>query len=120
VGGFEYTFSGVLGTALDLGVLAEYLYDGRSATAPPTPFDDDVFVGARLALNDPQSTQVLAGAIIDRRSQATALRVEASRRLGERWTIHVDARAFANAPPEDVLFALRRDHFIQLKLAYFF
>jgi hypothetical protein len=119
VGGFEYTFGGVFGTALDLGLLAEYLYDGRNAMAPPTPFDDDVFLGARLTLNDPQSTQLLAGAIVDRRSQATAIRVEASRRLGDRWTVRLDARAFANVPPTDVLFPVRRDDFVQLQLAYY-
>jgi hypothetical protein len=120
VAGVEYTFHGVFGTAADLGVLGEYLYDGRGPAAPPTPFDDDLFVGARLTLNDPQNTQVLAGVIVDRTSQATAVRVEASRRLGDRWTINLDARAFASVPPSDVLAAVRRDHFGQLRLAYFF
>ncbi len=120
VAGFEYTFTGVFETWLDLGVLAEYLYDGRGAAAPPTPFDDDLFVGTRLTFNDPQSTELLAGAIVDRRSQATILSVEASRRLSDRWTIKLDARAFTNVPPPDVLFAFRRDHFVQLELAYFF
>jgi hypothetical protein len=120
VAGVEYTFHGVFGTAADLGVLGEYLYDGRGAAAPPTPFDDDLFVGVRLTLNDPQNTQVLAGVIVDRESQATAASVEASRRLGDHWTIRLDARAFANVPPPDVLFAVRRDHFVQVRLAYFF
>ena len=120
VAGFEYTFSGVFGTALDLGALGEYLFDGRGANAPPMPFDDDLFFGTRLTFNDPQSTELLAGAIIDRRSQATILSVEASRRLGDRWSIKLDVRAFANVPPSDILFAFRRDHFVQLQLAYFF
>jgi hypothetical protein len=120
VGGFEYTFRGVFGTTFDLGVLAEYLYDGRSAAAPPTAFDDDVFAGARLALNDPQSTQVLAGVVVDRKSRAMTIRLEASRRLGDRWTLKVDAQAFANVPPSDLLFAARRDHFMRLQIARYF
>jgi hypothetical protein len=120
VGGFEYTFPGIFGTGIDLGILGEYLYDGRGPGAPPTPFDDDVFAGARLTLNDPQSTQLLAGAIVDRKTQATMVSIEASRRLGDRWTVKLDARAFGNVPRSDILFALRRDHYIQVQLAYFF
>ncbi|MBW2149143.1 MAG: hypothetical protein JRG73_11840 [Deltaproteobacteria bacterium] len=118
--GFEYTFFGVFGTAADLGVLGEYLYDGRGDDAPATPFDDDVFVGARLALNDPQSTEVLAGAIVDRDTQATFANVEASRRFGDRWTIELEARAFINIQPSDVLFGLRRDDYVQIRVARYF
>lgn len=68
----------VFGSGTDLGILAEYLYDGREATAPPTPFDDDLFVGTRLTLNDPQSAELLMGAIIDRHTQATLASLKGS------------------------------------------
>jgi hypothetical protein len=120
VAGFEYTFVGVFGTAADLGVLGEYIYDGRGDGAPATAFDDDFFAGARLVLNDPQSTEILAGPTVDRRTQATFLNVEAIRRIGDRWTIELEARAFINVPPSDVLFALRRDDYIGIRLAWYF
>ena len=63
VGGVEYTLFQALGAA-DIGVLVEYLYDGRDDEAPFTPFDDDVFVGSRLAWNDTRDTALLVGAII--------------------------------------------------------
>ncbi len=119
-GWFEYTFVGVFGTAADLGVLGEYIYDGRGDGAPATAFDDDFFAGARLVLNDPQSTELLAGPTVDRRTQATFLNVEAIRRLGDRWTIELEARAFINIPPSDVLFALRRDDYLGIRLAWYF
>ena len=46
--GFEYTLYQVLGNA-DLGLIAEYLYDERGDQAT-TAFEDDVFVGGRLAM----------------------------------------------------------------------
>lgn len=120
VAGFEYTFFGMFGTAIDLGVLAEYLYDGRGDNAPPTPFEDDVFFGMRLAFNDPQDTAVLAGAVIDRDTQAALINVEASRRFGERWTVELEARAFVNVPDADLFFGLRRDDYVQIRVAWFF
>jgi hypothetical protein len=41
--------------------LLEYQYDGRDESEPVTIADNDVFVAARLALNDTQDTAVLAG-----------------------------------------------------------
>ena len=120
VAGFEYTFFNLLGTTLDLGVLGEYLYDGRSAAAPGTPFENDVFVGARLAFNDVGSTSILAGGIVDDKSGATFALIEASRRIGDRWTIELEGRAFLNIPSTDLLYSVRKDDYVQLRLSRFF
>ena len=120
VAGFEYTFFNLLGTAFDLGVLGEYLYDGRSAAAPGTPFENDVFVGARLAFNDVGSTSILGGAIIDDQSGATLVTLEASRRIGDRWTIEMEVRAFLNVPSTDLLYGVRKDDYVQVRLSRFF
>jgi hypothetical protein len=118
-GGFEYTFSNFAGSRVDVGLIAEYLYDrrGRKAT---TPFQDDVMAGVRLALNDAQSAEALLGVIVDRRSGASLLNLEASRRLGSRWKFSLEARGFARARPADLLFGLRRDAYLQLELAVYF
>ena len=120
VAGFEYSFFSLFGTALDLGVVAEYLYDGRSAAAPGTPFENDVFVGCRLAFNDVGSTSLLAGAIVDDQTGATLVTVEASRRLGDRWTIELESVSFFNVPSTSLLYSARRDDYVQLRLARFF
>ncbi len=121
VGGFEYTLFGVLETSADLGLLAEYLYDGREdGTAPGTSADDDIFLGARLALNDEQDSAVLAGAIVDRTSQATLLFVEAERRLGDSWKIELESRIFLNVPGGDPLAGIRDDDVVTLRLTKFF
>lgn len=118
-GGFEYTFTGIFGTATDLGVIAEYLYDERGASAP-TPFQDDVMTGLRFAFNDVQSSEILIGTINDRRSRAHTLNLEASRRLGRHYKLSLEARGFAGAPPTDPAYVWRRDDYLQLELARYF
>jgi hypothetical protein len=120
VGGFEYTFFQVGGGNADLGMLAEYLYDGRDTAAPATMADDDIFIGTRLALHDPQDSTLLAGAVVDRSSGATALSVEAERRLGDSWKLELEGRLFFGVPVDDVLFGIRDDDYLTLRLTRFF
>lgn len=121
VGGFEYTFFGVGGSAVDIGVLAEYLYDGRSAHAPPTIHDDDVFVGVRLMLNDPDGTSLLAGVLVDRNGAGSSAKLEAERRIGAVWTVELEARTFAGVKQTDpLLHGIRNDSFVTLRLARHF
>ena len=133
VGGFEYTFSNLRNTGLDLGLLAEYHYDSRDdlfaqglgTTLPEdllttTPFDDDLFLGTRLALNDVQSTDFLGGVIIDRDTRSTALFIEVGRRLSNRLTMGLEVRSFLNTSAVDPLHSFRRDSYGQLQLSYHF
>lgn len=118
-GGIEYTFTGVFGTAMDLGVIAEYLYDDRGASAP-SPFQDDVMTGLRLAFNDAQSSELLVGVINDRRNAARTFNLEASRRFGSDYKLSLEVRGFAGAPLTDPAFLWRRDDYLQLELAHYF
>jgi hypothetical protein len=117
--GLEYTFTAVLGTPADAGIVLEYLYDNRGARAT-SPFQDDVMLGVRLAFNDVQSTEALLAVIVDRDSDARLFSVEAGRRLGAHWKLGVEARAFGRQTPEDLFYALRRDDYLQVELAYYF
>ncbi len=118
-GGFEYTFGSPFGTGFDIGVLLEYLWDERGTEAT-TPFQDDVFVGTRWALNDTQSTEILAGAIIDTDSQASFLLLEASRRLLDSWKLELEMRAFTGVPAHDPAAVIRSDDYFQLRIARYF
>ena len=118
-GGFEYTFSNVRASGLDLGLLFEYLFDTRGSRAT-TPFEDDLFFGTRLALNDTQSTELLAGVILDRTTDASLINVEASRRLSDHWKLSIEGRAFVGIPRADILSSFGNDDHVQLELAYFF
>ncbi|MHA1600928.1 MAG: hypothetical protein ACTSW2_08880 [Alphaproteobacteria bacterium] len=121
VGGLEHTIFGAFDTNADIGLLAEYLYDGRDAAgAPATSADDDIFLATRLTLNDEQDTALLAGVIVDRDTQATLLSIEAERRLGDSWKLELEGRLFLNIPSNDPLAAVRRDDFITLRLTRYF
>lgn len=120
VGGFEFTVYQLGNTASDLGLLLEYQYDGRAATEPVTLADNDVFVGARLALNDSQDTAVLAGVAYDTKSGETFVNVEAERRLGTEYVLEARLRFFTGAEPSDAAFAIVNDDYLQLQLSRYF
>jgi hypothetical protein len=118
-GGFEYTFVGILGSRMDLGVIGEWLHDtrGRGAT---TDFENDVMTGLRLAVNDPASTEILIGLIQDLDTPARLVSVEAGRRIGESFKLEVEGVAFAGLKRNDNLYSLRNDDFVQVTLAYYY
>ncbi len=116
-GGIEYTFVGAFGSSMDVGLLTEYLYDSRGRTG--SPFQNDIFVGSRVALNDVQSTDVLVGGIIDHQTGETLFSVEGNRRLGSDWLVSVEARAFI-AGRGDTFAGFRRDGYLQVELNRFF
>lgn len=117
--GFEYTLFGLFETATDLGLVMEYLYDDRPRDIE-APFEDDVFAGVRLTLNDVQSTEALIGCIFDMNSSARLCNVEASRRVGDHWMVELEVRTFQELTEDDPLFSLRRDDYAQLGLSYYF
>lgn len=117
-GGFEYTFVGAFGTPANVGLVAEYLFDERGEDSL-TLFEDDIYVAARVAFNDPQSTELIAGVAFDRGSDASVFNLEASRRLGDRWVLSLEARAFSRLAERDVRAGIRNDDYVQLELAFF-
>lgn len=120
VAGFEYTLYGVHESAVDVGVLMEFLYDGRNDAAPPTVFDRDLFLGTRIALNDVSDTAVLAGAVVDTDSGERLLNVEAERRFGDRLSVELRLRAFANADDRQGIRSFEQDDYLQVKLHWYY
>jgi hypothetical protein len=146
VAGGEYTFYGIFGSAIDAGALGELLYDtfeledlpsrgdippGAPVSAvaealraidldePPSPFEHDIFVGMRLAFNDTQTTQILAGGTVDVVDGSRFWSIESSRRLGERFSISADLRFFDGFGNDSYFHGVVRDDFFQLRVAYF-
>lgn len=119
VGGFEYTFAGIMDTAVDLGLLGEYHYDDRGASSPGI-FEDDIALGARLAFNDAQSSEALTGMVWDRNTGGKFFNVEASRRIGERFLLELQGRLFFNQKPQEPAFAFTKDDYIEAFLGYHF
>lgn len=116
VAGFEYTLYQLGHTVADLGLLFEYLYDGRDRQAPPVVLDNDVFAGARLAMNDTQDTSVLAGVFMDVEDQSTSFSLEAERRIGDSWTIDLESRWFVNAATGNPIRSIEDDDYVMVRL----
>lgn len=118
-GGVEYTFFGVFETDIDVGLIAEYLFDDRD-NAALAPFEDDILMGTRITWNDVQSTELLVGAIHDLSSENMSWNIEGSRRIGDRWKVSLEGRFFGSKQPQGALFAIRDDDYVQLELARYF
>lgn len=118
-GGFEYTIVSVIDGDSDLGLLMEYHYDERQEEAD-TPLQDDLFLGGRWAFNDADSSEILAGVIVDLEDDSQGLRLEASTRLSSGLTLTVEGQAFSNVDEQNLQYALRDDGFVQVELGYYF
>lgn len=118
-GGFEYTFTGVAGSRMDLGMISEWLRDTRGDSST-TPFENDIMAGLRLAVNDIASTELLLGLIQGLDSPARLVRLEASRRMGDRFKLELEANLFSQQERGDLFYSLRDDDFIQSTLLYYF
>ncbi len=118
-GGFEYTFTRFLGTAMDLGVVMEGIFDERGDKAT-TPLENDIAMALRLAVNDPESTEALLGFVQDVTGNARSVFLETSRRFGDNWKLTVEMRASFSQPESDLLFDQRADDLLQVELNYFF
>jgi hypothetical protein len=119
VGGLEYTFYGVAGSATDVGILAELIFDERGDDAT-TPMNHDVMIGSRFALNDVAGTALLAGLIYDYENEASILTLEGSRRFTDHWKGEAQAFYFLKTTEEELTWQVRDDSYIELKLFYYY
>lgn len=120
VSGFEYTFFDVSGSGWDVGMIGEYLYDDRDQQRlPATLFENDVFLGTRITLNDIQDTELLAGAIMDEKTDGIFASAEFQRRIGNHLLLQVEARLFV-ADDDPLIEPISSDDFVTLRLTRYF
>lgn len=119
VAGFEYTFGNLNGNGMDVGLLAEFIYDSRDRLAL-TSLQNEIFAGSRLAFNNAQDSQVLAGIIYDLQRGTSLFSVEASQRIKESWKVELEGRFFSNTSDEEFLYFIRRDSFLKLGVNKYF
>ncbi|TQV78782.1 hypothetical protein FKG94_12230 [Exilibacterium tricleocarpae] len=120
VAGFEYTFFDVKESGIDVGILAEGLYDNRDETQTAlTLFENDVFLGTRITWNDVQESELLAGAVVDWESGATFGSIEFETRIGENMKFEVEAQILSS-PDSEPLAQQERDSNITVRLTRYF
>lgn len=117
--GFEYTFYGVGDGFADLGVLLEYGWDERGEDAMVFA-QNDLFAGARLTLNDEDSTEALAGVSTDLDVGGASLTLEASKRLGDLWKVSLESQFFMADSDDSVTYNYNRDDYVQVEFTRYF
>jgi len=117
-GGIEYTFGNIKNSGLDIGIVAEYLYDDRGKYAW-SGLNNDLFSGVRFAFNDISDTQFLIGGIVDLSRSTKLFSVEGSRRLGESWKGTIESRLLKTVSDEEFTYFLRGDSFLKFSLSKF-
>lgn len=115
--GFEYSRYGILQSDADLGWLLEYGWDERGQQGGVA--QNDVFLGARLAMNDVNSSELLAGFSHDLDSEAQTFLIEGSRRIGNSWKASITARIFESDDSADPMTQFRQEDMLELSLEYF-
>ncbi len=118
--GVEYTLFDLFSTGLDLGFVAEYMYDTRGSNNIAAPFQDDFLTALRFGFNDVQSSEILAGVLFDRTNNSKFYNIEASRRLGDSFKLDFELRLFDGAPATDASYSIRNDDHIRMEIGYYF
>ncbi|MBW2942840.1 hypothetical protein [Zhongshania aquimaris] len=118
--GFEYTLTGINSLFWDLGLLLEYSYDSRPRPNA-SPFQNDIFVGGRLSLNDIASSEILFGYSqdVDDQDSRSAF-MEASTRIGDSTRVTAEVFHFHGDDSLDPIYSLRRDSYIEIGLEYYY
>ncbi len=120
VAGFEYTFFDLGETGIDVGLLAEGLYDTRDdSEVPLTLFDNDVFAGTRVTWNDIDESELLVGGLYDVETGAVSGSIDYETRIGSVMVLEAETRLLS-APEEDPLYQQRRDSNFTLRLTRYF
>ncbi len=130
VGGLEYSFYSIADSDIDLGLIFEVQYDQRSDIALANDplsrsitLNDRLVLGSRLAFNDTQSTELLALVMQEQQSGTGLFSVEFARRLGSAWKLSINANYFfnrANSLFETPMWAVQKDSYLEVDLAYYF
>lgn len=119
VEGFEYSLVNISSSGIDLGLIVEWAYDEREDNAT-TAFENDLMIAARLAFNDPESTEALIGITQDLDSRGTGISLESTRRLSDHWKVGLDAFMILDSSEEDTFHSIRDDDNVQIELFYYF
>ena len=119
VSGFEYSFFDIRESGADLGIVSEWLFDDRDDDIGQ-PFQNDLLLGLRLALNDEQSLEGLLGVFADLDGGGQIISLEGSRRFGDNIKASLLMRLWENADDDPILSLFSNEDFIQLDIALFF
>jgi hypothetical protein len=119
VSGFEYTFSNIKQTGLDIGILSEWVFDERKEDTQGA-FYDHTFIGSRVAFNDANSAEMLVGAFLNNQSsKLTSFRIEGSRRINQNFKWELESNMIIEPDQTNSLYQFKDDDYVQAKILYY-
>jgi hypothetical protein len=118
--GIETSFSKFAGGIGDLALYAEYYKDSRSDDAPLTPFQNDLFIGARYNLNDARDTVLEFRSTYDLDEKSSLLDVRATRRVLDDAVFSLSLIKAFDSDHDPALRGFERDAHLKLSFAWYF
>lgn len=119
VGGFEYTQPRFAKTNGDIGYIMEYHTDSRNDSGI-VPFQNDLFLGARIAFNDLKSSEILIGTFYDADTKTKIYTLEASTHINDSIIFNVESTVFSDVADDDVFQDFKNDSNLQLGVEMYF
>lgn len=116
VTGLEYSFYSIAESAIDIGLIIEHQFDDRENKLN----NNDLAIGARVAFNNSQSSELLVALTQDLDNQSQFFTIEASHRINDLWFIETQAAIFSNNANHDASAIFANEDHIRIELKRFF
>ncbi|WP_045461433.1 hypothetical protein [Vibrio hyugaensis] len=120
VTGFEYSVYGFSFSQGTLGLIAEYAWDNRDSHAPPTIYNNDVFLGVRWQANDIQDTEFLLSGLFDLEQTSPIYKLTASGRVNEHWKWVAEGYYLSSMSSSEPITYLENDTYLSIGAEYYF
>ena len=82
--------------------------------------NNELFLGQRITFNDKQSTNIIAGFVMDTLLDTRIYTLQFNRRLNSGWKMQLEAKIFNNVDVDDSLYSNKKDRYIQASLNNYF
>jgi hypothetical protein len=117
--GLEISQYGFLETKIDVSWLIEYGQDQLGERSHRL-YQNDLFAGGRIALNDTGTTSFLVGLAYDRDYHSRLFKIEGDTRIGENIKLAMNLWLINAGRPSDVSSFFRQDDHVNLDIIYYF
>ncbi len=118
--GVEYSIYDFNGSDGQMGLIVEYTRNNRSRTAPPTIYNNDLFLGVRWQNNDVNSTEMLVSSLIDLEKNSQLYKLTWSRRLNDYFKLDLEGAWLGAMSKEEPIAYLEKESYLEASLKYFF
>ncbi len=119
IAGIEYVSTRILKKIWDLNLFLEYSNDDRANNSTDI-FQNDLFIGSRVNLNDVSGTEIIQALTLDLDGKGHTGNIEVSTRLKDTIRLTVNYNFYWSLENKDILYSFRRDNYLGIKLTNYF